>query len=99
MKIGLPAGIQGSVFSLSNVVIQSTINGFGSTVMAGSGAAGNIEGFVYVAMNAFYQSCLTFTSQNFGAKKMDRVYKTLGACQKAADSTYRFCTTAPVDKI
>ena len=81
MKIGLPAGIQGSVFSLSNVVIQSTINGFGSAVMAGSGAAANIEGFVYVAMNAFYQSCLTFTSQNYGAKKMDRVYKTLFTCQ------------------
>ena len=59
MKIGLPAGIQGSVFSLSNVVIQSTINSFGSAVMAGNGAAGNIEGFVYVGMNAFHQSCLT----------------------------------------
>ena len=73
MKIGLPAGIQGSVFSLINVVIQSTVNGFGSAVMAGNGAASNIEGFVYVAMNAFYQSCLTFTSQNYGAKKYDRI--------------------------
>ncbi|MBR5796017.1 MAG: MATE family efflux transporter [Erysipelotrichaceae bacterium] len=81
MKIGLPAGIQGSVFSLSNVVIQSTVNGFGSAVMAGNGAASNIEGFVYVAMNAFYQSCLTFTSQNYGAKKMDRVLKTAFSCQ------------------
>lgn len=81
MKIGLPAGIQGSVFSLSNVVIQSTINSFGSAVMAGNGAAGNIEGFVYVGMNAFYQSCLTFTGQNYGAGKIDRVKKTLYCCQ------------------
>ena len=81
MKIGLPAGIQGSVFSLSNVVIQSTINSFGSTVMAGNGAASNIEGFVYVGMNAFYQSCLTFTGQNYGAHKIDRVKKTLYCCQ------------------
>lgn len=81
MKIGLPAGIQGSVFSLSNVVIQSTINSFGSAVMAGNGAASNIEGFVYVGMNAFYQSCLTFTGQNYGAGKMDRVKKTLYCCQ------------------
>ena len=81
VKIGLPAGIQGSVFSLSNVVIQSTINGFGSVIMAGSGAAGNIEGFVYVGMNAFYQSCLTFTGQNYGANKIDRVKKTLLCCQ------------------
>lgn len=81
IKIGLPAGIQGSVFSLSNVVIQSTINGFGSVVMAGNGAAGNIEGFVYTGMNAFYQSCLTFTGQNYGAGKIDRVKKTLYCCQ------------------
>ncbi len=81
VKIGLPAGIQGSVFSLSNVVIQSTINGFGSVIMAGNGAAGNIEGFVYVGMNAFYQSCLTFTGQNYGAGKIDRVKKTLLCCQ------------------
>lgn len=80
MKIGLPAGIQGSVFSLSNVVIQTTINSFGSAVMAGNGAASNIEGFVYVAMNAFYQSCLTFTGQNYGAGKIERVKKTLYCC-------------------
>lgn len=81
MKIGLPAGIQGSLFALSNVVIQKTINSFGSIVVAGNGAAGNIEGFVYVGMNAFHQSCLTFTSQNYGAKRMDRVKKTLFICQ------------------
>lgn len=80
LKIGLPAGIQSSIFSLSNVMIQTSINSFGSVVMAGNGAASNIEGFVYVGMNAFYQSCLTFTGQNFGAKKIDRVKKTLYVC-------------------
>ena len=81
LKIGLPAGIQGCVFSLSNVVIQASVNSFGSTIMAGNGAAQNIEGFVYTGMNAFYQSCLTFTSQNMGAKRMDRIKQTLLSCQ------------------
>lgn len=80
-KIGLPAGIQGTVFSLSNVVIQSSVNSFGSIVMAGNGAAANIEGFVYSAMNAFYQACLTFTGQNFGAKKLERINRILFVCQ------------------
>lgn len=80
-KIGLPAGIQGTVFSLSNVVIQSSVNSFGSIVMAGNGAAANIEGFVYSGMNAFYQACLTFTGQNYGAKKLDRINRILAACQ------------------
>lgn len=80
LKIGLPAGIQGSIFSLSNVMIQASINSFGSVVMAGNGAASNIEGFVYSGMNTFYQSCLTFTGQNYGAKKFDRINKTLGVC-------------------
>lgn len=81
VRIGLPAGFQGVVFSLSNVVIQSSINSFGDIVMAGSGAAANIEGFVYMGMNAFYQACLTFTSQNYGAGKCDRVDKVLLWCQ------------------
>lgn len=81
MRVGLPAGLQGCVFSISNVVIQSTVNSFGSIVMAGNGAASNIEGFVYVGMNAFYHSCLTFTSQNYGAKRNDRILKTLLSCQ------------------
>lgn len=80
LKIGLPAGIQGSIFSISNVLIQASVNSFGSIVMAGNGAAANIEGFVYVGMNAFYQSCLTFTGQNLGAKRYDRILKTLGSC-------------------
>ncbi|MCF0109395.1 MAG: MATE family efflux transporter [Erysipelotrichaceae bacterium] len=76
-RIGLPAGIQGTVFSLSNVVIQSSVNSFGKVVMAGNGAAANIEGFVYMAMNSFYQGCMTFTGQNVGAGKVDRVPKVL----------------------
>ncbi len=76
-KVGLPAGIQGTVFSISNVTIQSSINSFGSTVMAGNGAASSIEGFVYSGMNAFYQASMTFTSQNLGAKKYDRLNKIL----------------------
>ncbi len=74
-KIGLPAGIQGSIFSLSNVVIQSSVNSFGSVVMSGNGAAGSIEGFIYTSMNAFYQAALTFCSQNVGAKKFDNTRK------------------------
>ncbi|MCF0110960.1 MAG: MATE family efflux transporter, partial [Erysipelotrichaceae bacterium] len=77
IKIGLPAGIQGTVFSLSNVVIQSSVNSFGTVVMAGNGAASNIEGFVYMAMNAFYQGCMTFTGQNIGARRFDRISKVL----------------------
>lgn len=73
LKIGLPAGIQGSLFSLSNVVIQSAVNSFGKIVIAGNSAAANLEGFVYVAMNAFHQSAITFISQNVGAEKYRRV--------------------------
>ena len=81
MAIGLPAGFQGIVFSLSNVLIQSSINSFGSTVIAGSAASNNIENFVYQAMNAFYQTNLTFTGQNYGAGECKRVDKTLLYCQ------------------
>lgn len=73
LRIGLPAGFQGCVFSLSNVVIQSSINGFGATVMAGCAAASTLEGFVYVAMNAFYQATLSFMSQNYGAGRYERL--------------------------
>lgn len=81
VQIGLPAGFQGIVFSISNVVIQSSVNSFGDIVMAGSGASANVEGFVYVGMNAFYQTCLTFTGQNYGAGKLDRVDQTVIWCQ------------------
>lgn len=80
LRIGLPAGLQGTIFSISNVLIQSSVNSFGSQVMAGNTAAGNIEGFVYNSMNAVYQTSLSFTSQNMGAKKFDRVNKILLQC-------------------
>ena len=77
LKIGLPAGFQGILFSISNVVIQSSINSFGATIVAGNSAAANVEGFVYVGMNAFYQAAISFTSQNYGAGKYDRIKKIL----------------------
>lgn len=77
LQIGLPAGFQGTLFSLANVVIQSSINSFGEVVVTGSSAAANIEGFVYVAMNSFYQASISFTSQNVGAGRYDRVNKIL----------------------
>ena len=80
LRIGLPAGFQGMVFSLSNVLIQSSVNSFGSLVMAGNTAAANIEGFVYTAMNSFYQTNLSFTSQNYGAKNKERLGKVLVYC-------------------
>lgn len=79
MQIGLPAGFQGTVFSLSNVVIQSAVNSFGNIAVAGNSAAANIEGFVYMAMNAFHQATISFTSQNFGARQYRRIYKILFA--------------------
>ena len=80
MKIGLPAGLQGCIFSISNVLIQSSVNSFGSTVMAGNTAASNIEGFVYVSMNSLHQTCISFTSQNFGAGKIKRIKMVLINC-------------------
>ena len=80
LYIGLPAGFQGTVFSLSNVVIQSAVNSFGSLVMAGNGAASSLEGFTYTAMNSVYQASLTFVGQNVGAKKYDRINKVQGVC-------------------
>ncbi len=81
MQIGLPAGLQGSLFSISNVLIQSSVNSFGSVAMAGNTAASNIEGFVYTAMNAFHQTAISFTGQNFGAKQYKRIGKILLICQ------------------
>jgi putative MATE family efflux protein len=80
IRIGLPAGLQGSLFSISNVLIQSSVNSFGSLVVAGNGVASNIEGFVYTSMNAQHQAAMTFASQNYGAGKADRVRKTLWCC-------------------
>lgn len=79
-RVGLPAGLQGSIFSLSNVVIQSSVNSFGAQVVAGNTATCNLEGFVYVAMNSFHQTALSFTGQNMGAKRIDRVKRVLFIC-------------------
>lgn len=73
VRNGLPAGIQSVVFSISNVLIQSTINSYGDAVIAGSAAAGNLEGFIYIAMNSLYQTAMTFAGQNVGAEKIERV--------------------------
>ena len=73
IKIGLPAGLQGLLFSISNVLIQSAVNSFGSTMVAASSAASNIEGFVGMVMNAYYTAAITFTGQNMGAKKYPRI--------------------------
>ncbi|MBR7142803.1 MAG: MATE family efflux transporter [Clostridia bacterium] len=78
--IGLPAGIQGSLFSISNVIIQSSINSFNDIVVAGNAAAGNLEGFVYVCLNAFHQTAVNFTGQNAGARQYGRVRKILWIC-------------------
>lgn len=77
LRIGLPAGLQSVLFSFSNVIIQSSVNSFGATVVAGNSAAANIEGFVYIAMNAFYQANISFTGQNVGAGKYHRINRVL----------------------
>lgn len=80
MFVGIPAGMQGVVFALSNVLIQSSINSFGSIAMAGNTAASNIEGFIYISMNSYNQTAISFTSQNIGGKKIERVGKILLIC-------------------
>lgn len=81
IQIGLPAGLQGALFSISNVLIQSSVNSFGSDAMAGNTAGSNVEGFVYTAMNAFYQAAISFCGQNYGARKYRRVGKALLLCE------------------
>ena len=80
VKTGIPAGISGALFSVSNVLIQSSINSFGSTVMAGNTAASNIEGFLYTSMNAFHQAALCFAGQNMGARKYSRLNRVMFCC-------------------
>ena len=80
VKIGLTAGMQGAIFSISNVLIQSSVNSFGSIAMAGNTASANIEGFVYTAMNAVYQTNLSFTSQNLGGRKYSRINRIMYIC-------------------
>lgn len=80
MRIGFPAGLQGTVFSLSNVLIQSSVNSFGSVAVAGNTAGQNIEGFIYMAMNTFHQTALSFSSQNFGAGNYKRIGRVFLEC-------------------
>lgn len=80
MQIGLPAGLQSVIFNVANVLIQSSVNSFGATVVAGNAAASNIEGFVYISMNALYQTSLSFTSQNLGARQYRRIDQVLLRC-------------------
>lgn len=81
VRIGLPAGLQSLLFSISNVLVQSAVNSFGSTMVAASSAAGNVEGLVGTTMNAYYNAAITFTGQNMGAKNYDRI-----------DSVAKICT-------
>jgi len=80
LVIGVPTGLQSVLFSLSNVLIQSTINSFGSTVIAGNSAGANLEGFLWVVGSAFAQTCMTFCSQNLGAGKKERLDPILHTC-------------------
>ncbi len=75
LRIGIPAGLQGTVFSISNVIIQSSINSFGAVVMAGNAASSNLEGFIYTSMNGIAQATLAFTGQNVGARQYKRIHK------------------------
>lgn len=79
LYLGVPAGIQGSIFSMSNVIIQSSINSVGKIAMAGNAASSNVEGIVYVAMNAYYHAAVTYISQNYGAGNFKRIGKGLRA--------------------
>jgi len=80
IRIGLPAGLQSSLFAISNMLIQSSINFFGDVVIAGNTAASNLDGFAYVALNSFSQAAITFTGQNVGADRWNRVKKVMGSC-------------------
>ena len=80
LRIGLPAGVQSSLFSISNVLIQSSVNSFGDILMSGNAAAQNIEGFLYVSLNSFHQTAVNFIGQNVGAKQYERVKKIVWIC-------------------
>jgi len=77
LQVGLPTGIQTVVISFSNVLLQTSVNSLGADAMAGYTAAGNVQGFLYVSCNSITQACMTFTSQNYGANKPDRIRKVL----------------------
>lgn len=77
IRIGFPAGVQGAMFSISNIIIQSSINSFGDVLMSGNAAAANIEGFMWVPCNAFQQTCVNFVGQNTGAHQHDRAHRSV----------------------
>lgn len=77
-RIGIPSGVQSSLFSISNVIIQSSLNSFGDIAMSGVAAAANIEGFIYTSQNSFMHTTQNFVSQNYGAKKFNRILKIFG---------------------
>ena len=87
-QVGIPAGIQSTVINLSNALLQSSVNSFGSTAMAGYTAANNIFGFLYVAVNSVTQACMSFTSQNYGVHKFKRMDKVLVDCLIISVVTY-----------
>lgn len=80
LKVGLPAGIQSSLFSITNVITQSSVNLFGKAAVAGNAASASVEGFVFTAMDSFHQTALTFTAQNYGAQNYDRIRKVFHYC-------------------
>jgi len=88
VRIGLPAGMQSFLFSISNVLIQSAVNSFGSNMVAANSAAGNVEGFVGTAMNGYYNAAITFSGQNMGAKKYDRIDKIAKICTVLVFATW-----------
>lgn len=94
VRIGLPAGLQGSMFSISNVLIQSSINSFGDVFVSGNAAAGNIEGFAYVAMNAFHQTAVNYIGQNVGAKQYKRAKQVLWTCLGSVSVVAALVSTA-----
>jgi len=79
-RIGIPAGMQGALFGIANITIQSSINSFGSVAMSGCTVGGNIEGFTYIIVNSLHQACLSFIGQNYGAKNYKRVNQVLRTC-------------------
>ncbi len=80
IRYGLPSGVQSSVYSISNILVQSSVNSFGSAAIAGSAASTSITDFYNAMANGMYQSAIVFTSQNFGAKKFERIKNTIGVC-------------------
>ena len=95
-KVGLPAGIQGSMFSISNVLLQSSINSFGPTVMAGNGNAQSLEGFIYFGADSVHQAAIAFISQNYGAKKEKNIYRVMNDSVIIVTAMYAILSTALV---